>query len=247
VATFSTRLAASDRRKLTNHLDALRQLETALAPTAAASCGATAPLKTRADASPSATGLGGYAQSASRCCGGGCSDSKGSAPLLQSEIELRIDLITTAYACGVRRAGTLLCQPGTAGVNPVGGFGNHHDVSHAGVFNLGNNADAQKVWIQIDQWYAQRFAYLLKRLTDLQIIDTTVVAWITEIVETHDQRGYVTPVAGGGALGMQHGRLYSDGQTLSNLWVSVQKAMGIAKDTFGAGSSGGVPGLWKPV
>jgi Protein of unknown function (DUF1552) len=240
IASLNARLAAPDRQKLSNHLDGLRQLELALAPGAVASCNGSDAVKTRATDSPSASGAAGYVQSASICNGGngGCATGAEAATMLQSEFELRVEVIATAFACGVRRAATLMVQPGNAGINPIGGVGNHHQVTHDG---------PMETRIQIDRWYATRFAYLLKRLSEMQILDTTVVVWVTEISEEHYQQGFVTPVAGGGALGMQHGQLYGNGKTLSNLWVSVQQAMGISSATFGSGSSGGIPGLFKPV
>lgn len=212
VQTLQGRLAAPERAKLQNHLDALRQLETTLSASAsAASCNA-GPVKARIDAS-------------------------GSGEDLRRAIEIKIDLATTAFACGVRRVATLLTQGASGGRNPLGGIG-HHNVSHY------EGPTPVEVWKKIDLWYAERFAYLLKRLSDLQLLDTTVCAWCTEIAEGHAQRGFVIPLAGGGALGMAQAASFSGG-TLSNVWVSVQKAMGIARDTFGAGSSGGIPGLHR--
>jgi hypothetical protein len=106
-------------------------------------------------------------------------------------------------------------------------------------------ANPVEVWKKIDTWYAERFAYVMKRLNDLALLDTTIVAWCTEISEGHDQRGFVVPIAGGGALGLQLGQALSARSTLSNLWVTVQRALGVPSDTFGAGSSGGIAGLLK--
>jgi hypothetical protein len=212
---LSPRLPPADRVKLQNHAEALRELETNLQATGGAAC-ATGPVKTRVDASS-----------------GGATGGEE----LKRAIELKIDLAATAFACGARRVATLLTQGCSAGRNPFGG-NNHHSVSHY------EGKDPVVVWKRIDVWYAERFAYLLKRLADLQILDDTVVAWCTEIVEGHSQRGFVIPVAGGRALGLQQGASFSGG-TLSNLWVSVGKALGVASDTFGVGASGGIPGLWK--
>jgi hypothetical protein len=260
VATLGTRLAAADKRKMSNHLDALRQLELALTPGATLNCSATGTLGSRATASPSATRDVGYstALSSSTCngAGGRCADGQAAAIMLRSELELRIDLITAAFACGLRHSATLMCQPANGGINPFGGgFGNHHDVSHLGVFlpsNPGSSLTARAVRADIDAWYGQRFAYLLKRLTDLQLIDTTVVPWVSEIAEGHQGENFTVPVAGGGALGLQHGKLYTDGGTLpkftlSQIWVSILKAMGTNKDTFGPESTGGAPGFYKAV
>jgi hypothetical protein len=217
------RLPANQKVKITNHLDAIRELEKKLAPTAPGSTNGvactTTTVKQRVDAGTA--GLTG-------------------GPELQAAIEIKLDLLATAFSCGTRHVATLLCQGASDGRNPFGGV-NHHDVSH------GKGDDPVGTWKKIDAWYAARFAYLMKKLQDLQIIDHTIVAWATEISEEHDQTGFVIPVAGGAGLGLRNGRAFADRDTLSNLWVSIQKAMGVASNDFGAGSSGGVPGLHVPV
>lgn len=213
INALNARLPGAQRPKLQTHTEAIRQLEKSLTPASVASCSTTS-LKAALDAG--GTGL-------------------------QRSLELKIDLIATAFACGARRSASLLAQGASGGINPVGGPGNHHNVSH------GEVPDAKNVWKKIDLWYANRFAYLMKKFTDLGIIDNTVTVWATEISEQHSQIGFVMPVAGGGALGMQLGKAYGDKDQISNLWVSCQKAMGLAKDTFGNKSSGGIPGLWKAV
>mgnify|MGYP000396509864 CR=1 FL=1 len=219
------RVNGLERVKLDNHMDAIRQLENKLG-----------------GARPQNTPLCATSELESRVQQG-LSGNDGAR--LQSEIELKLDLITMAFACGLSHSATLLCQPGTAGLNMIGGSGNHHDISHDGVFNLGNDQDARAVWVKIDRWYADRFAYLLKRASDLMLLESCVIAWVSEICESHDQKGFVIPVAGGSGLGMRHGHHYDAGDTLSNLWVSVQNAMGIAADQFGEQSSGGIPGLFS--
>jgi hypothetical protein len=216
IQMMQARLAATDKAKLQNHLDALRQLESNVATTAAAASCNSGAAKARVDA--------------------GTAGATGGEELKRA-IEIKIDLAVTGFACGSRRAATLLAQGASDGRNPLGGLG-HHPISH---FEGTNPLD---LWKKIDTWYAERFAYLLKRLTDLQLLDTTVCAWCTEISEAHSQKGFVIPLAGGGALGMAQAASFTGG-SLSNVWVSVQKAMGIKKDTFGAGSSGGISGLYK--
>jgi hypothetical protein len=218
ISTLMSRLAPPERTKLEVHLDSLRQLEGALKPVATVGTAGCDPAPVKAKIAAGEAGTAGQA--------------------LQKSMEIKFDLAATAFACGVRRAATLLGQPASAGINPLGGIG-HHNLSHG----EGPVAD----WIKIDVWYAERFAYFVKKLIDMQLIDSTVVVWTTEISEQHNQRGFVIPVAGGGALGIQLGQAYAARDTLSNLWVSVQKAIGVSKDTFGAGSSGGMPGLLKPA
>lgn len=216
IATLNGRLSAQEKIKLGNHLEALRQLEKSVSGGLTCS---TDGLKAAVDAMPA---------------GGSRTEA------LQRAIELKVDLMTTAFACGVRRVGTLLCQGGSAGINPISGGGDHHPLSHAAFDD--KNAGAIETIKKVDAWYAARFAYVLKRLTDLDLLQNTVVVWTSEIAEQHVQTGHVIPIAGGGGLGMKHGRVY-EGGLLSNVWVSVQNAMNIDKSAFGAQSSGGIPGL----
>jgi hypothetical protein len=221
VSTFMTRVPASEKVKLATHLEALREVEKKISPPAlAVSTASCAPSAARTRTEIGTTGLTGGDE-------------------LRVAIEIQLDLIATAFACGNRRVATLLTQGASAGRNPFGGV-NHHDVSH------GMGVDPGGTWARIDLWYAERFAYFLKRLQELRILDTTVVAWVTEISEDHSQDGFVIPVAGGQALGLRGRRSFGK-NTLSNLWVSVAKAMGQNIETFGVGSAGGIPGLYGPV
>jgi hypothetical protein len=218
------RLSATDRVKLENHADAIRILESKLLQSAppTPSCDVAA-VKAKVDA-----GAG----------------SGTEAERLQRAIELKVDLLATGFACGLTRAGSLLCQASTAGINMITGSPNHHDISHDGVFNLGNSASARDTWQKIDSWYAARFAYVLEKLSSLGILDNTIVLWVTEICESHDQNGFVVPVAGGSGLGLQHGSAQGS-NSLSNLFVSIQQACSVPSSTFGVGSTGGIPGFYK--
>jgi Protein of unknown function (DUF1552) len=70
-----------------------------------------------------------------------------------------MDLIATAFACGLSHSATLLWQGASGGKNPFGSPG-HHEVSHGEA--------PQSVWKMIDTWYAQRFAYWLAKATELR-------------------------------------------------------------------------------
>jgi len=94
---------------------------------------------------------------------------------------------------------------------------------------------------------------MLNALKTLNVLDRTVVVWVSEITEGHNQLNMVTVVAGGQALGMKMGQyvMYPisgqeiDGagsipiaqdprnKGLNDLWITVQQAMGVAQPTFG--------------
>jgi hypothetical protein len=82
------------------------------------------------------------------------------------------------------------------------------------------------------------------------VLDRTIIAWVTEIAEEHNQSDHVVVLAGGNALGMKLGQgirypfTGSEGggeavardpknKGISDLWVTVQQALGVSSDKFG--------------
>lgn len=244
ISLFKSRLSAADRAKLDLHLESLREVEKRVA---AAGGTGTVP----------STALCSLENLQSRAYDGGGSDAIAS---LQSQGETMVDLVSTAFACGLKRASTLFWQPASAGINPNGGGGNHHQVTHYEAPNSGEQRP------KIDSWYAERFKYTLDALRSRGVLDSTVVVWASEISEEHDQNNFVMLVAGGKSLGVKLGQYIeypfhgdegghvgtgrdSKNRSQADLWVSVQKALGIPSDTFGDPeySSGGLSELWSPV
>lgn len=106
------------------------------------------------------------------------------------------------------------------------------------------NSSAQ--WRAIDKWYAERFAHQLKLLDDLGILSTTAVVWGSEISERHDQTNMHWVLGGGADLGLKTGKLLRfDSASLADLYVTIQKKLGVASETFGDPKfcTGGLPGL----
>jgi hypothetical protein len=168
---------------------------------------------------------------------------------MQTRGELWMDLLAMAFARGSRRVGVIQWQGVSEGYDPAADVGSptHHSITM-------NGAGDQSVdrWIAIDTWYAQRFAYQLAALKQLGVLDRTIVVWVSEISEAHNQLDMVTVVAGGQRLGMKTGQYIRypftgtevDGaalavardpanRSLADLWVTIQQAMGIDKATFG--------------
>ena len=171
----------------------------------------------------------------------------GLADQLQARGELWMDMISTAFACGSRRVATIQWQGASEGYDPAANQGSptHHSVSHG-------SAPAAH-WGDIDTWYANRFAYMLNSLKTLNVLDKTVIVWVTEITEGHNQIDMVNVVAGGQSLGLKMGQYIKypiTGQELegsgaipiqqnpanrgfNDLWVTVQNAVGVNATTFG--------------
>ena len=119
---------------------------------------------------------------------------------MQARGELWMDMIATAFACGTRRVAVIQWQGASEGYNPADDMGspNHHSVTQG--------AARSDHWVAIDTWYANRFAYQLAALKKLGVLDRTIVVWVSEITEGHNQLNMVTVVAGGQALGMKMGQ-----------------------------------------
>lgn len=225
ITALMPRVPAEDKGHLDAYLANIRQIEarlTAAPPPATVSCDQALldDLELRADNQ----------------------DDGSDSARLRHNGELMIDLIAAAFACGVRRTSTLQWGRASAGVNPTETDGDHHNITHGEGAGRGMQP-------AIDSWYAERMAYALGRFDALGILDDTLIVWITEISEEHNQNDFSLLVAGGTNLGLKLGKTieypYAGGgsnresgrrpenRSLSDLWVTVQNALGVAEPTFG--------------
>jgi hypothetical protein len=172
----------------------------------------------------------------------------GVAAEFQARGELWMDMLAMAFLLGRQRVAVLQWQGASEGYDPVANLGSptHHSVTQG--------AAPATHWADIDTWYASRFAYLLGALRNLGILDRTIVVWVSELTEAHNQTNMVIVVAGGGLLGLKTGKyiqypLTGDGgleisesipvaqdpanRSLADLWITVQQAMGVNAPTFG--------------
>jgi hypothetical protein len=236
VARFRKRLPPQDAANLDLYLGSVRSLEASL--TAAPKGGATP-----------AAGCDGTRVGAAAMAGA----AKGSdGAWKKAALDAHSQLVASSFACGLRRVATL---GGADQVNPLGGK-DHHSVSH------GEAPYAD--WAAIDRWHVERFAFLLGQLEAVGQLGNTIVVWGSDISEAHNGCDFLTVVAGGRALGLRTGQaitypfsqrgnaflgqraalaaaLEPSHRSLADLWVSVQRALGVKEDRFGDHSSGGLP------
>jgi Protein of unknown function (DUF1552) len=243
IATFGTRVNSQNRAHLDAYLTAVHSLQrktklTAVSPASPvrpAAC-TTNTLAARIAALPAQAPV----QVDDKSAGGVVAE-------MQARGELWMDMMAMAFACGSRRVGVIQWQGASEGYDPAGDLGSptHHSTTEG--------AFPPEHWVAIDTWYAQRFAYQLAALKQLGILDRTIVVWVSEITEAHNQVDMVTVVAGGQLLGMKTGQyirypltgMEIDGfesipvaqdpanRSLSDLWVTVQQALGVNQATFG--------------
>jgi hypothetical protein len=229
---LQTRLGAEDRVKLQAHLDSIRTIETRLSTGAGASNGG---------------GLDGCAVPAPPPEIDLIDDNT-----LEETGQLQMDLAAAALACDQTRIITLQWNYAESEhLFPFLGLTrNHHNISHDWT------GPGFEEYSQIQAWFAEQLAYLLTKLDsypegDGTLLDNTVVFWGSEIGESqqHDLRRMPYMLAGGGAVGVNTGRVVdykSSPQDNNRLLVSLANLMGADEVTeFGdpSGASGPLPDL----
>ena len=119
-----------------------------------------------------------------------------------------MDLLVMALTCDLTRVGSVQWSRAAAGP-PASWLGHdqpHHELSHD------TSAGARAKVVQLDQWYAQQFAYLLDRMKavpegDGTLLDHSVVLWVTEGSEAgHGRDDIDVVVAGSGAGALRTGQ-----------------------------------------
>ncbi|MCB1227876.1 MAG: DUF1552 domain-containing protein [Verrucomicrobiales bacterium] len=131
--------------------------------------------------------------------------------------------------------------PSAIGLEP-----NWHGLAHA----AGKKGQAT-VLGKFDQFLAQNLAHFLKRLAETpdgetgdSLLDRTLVLYGSSNSKTHVNKDYPLLLAGGRKLGIKHNHYlkFGDDVPMSNLFVTLLQAMGIATDRF-ADSTGPLDGL----
>lgn len=221
LSRLSARSPASERDKLEQHTEALRELEKRLDPELN---GCTPP------AAPDPSGfplLDAY--------GGG-------EPYFDLITNLQIDLLAQALSCGVAHVGTLfLADLSRTHLDPTLPDDVHIDVAHR--YTSGGRAGGgdPASWLPLarqNRYTYSKLARLLQRLDQLGILEQTVLIALSDMGDTsrHTSRQVPALLAGGWGGRLKGGRhldLGADGTPHNRLLVSVQQAFGVDSDSFG--------------
>ncbi len=216
---LEARLPVAEKAKLQAHLEAVRVLETKLDP---------------------AGQLGGYCAPVSP---GNKIDHKKNDNFPKM-VELMTDQAVMALACNVTQVVGIQCSKSVGGTQMkwIGVDGNHHSLSHED-----NGAPDIPPLIKINTWYAERFAYLLQKMSEVpegsgSLLDNSVVLWCNELGSgnTHSRKKVPFVMAGGLGGHFKTGRFlkYPSGTAHSKLLVSLMHAFGIQKDSIGTTKAG---------
>jgi hypothetical protein len=214
------RLGAEDRRRIDDHLDHIRALESRLAGPASAVCEPPS-LGSRFD--PMA--MGSFADVLAR----------------------QVDVAVAALACEQTRIVSIQCA-NTNSYQEYPWLGidiGHHTLSH----NCSLRPEActastnpMDLLRQINRWYAEQFARLLAAMksatvpgADGTLLDHSLVVWCTEhTAGAHSRRGMKWVLAGGAGGAIRTGRyLRFSGDPHNNLLLSLCHTMGVDLGTFG--------------
>jgi hypothetical protein len=212
---LNKRLGSADRKKLDEHLSAVRDVEGRLNQT---------------------TILGGACAPVTPQTGIDLSDQD-QYPLIG---QLQMDLLVMALACDVTRVASLQwCGARNKHTfNWIGVPDEHHTLSHTGL----SDTDSQAKLVKIQTWYIQQFAYLVSKLKaipegDGSVLDSSVILLGTDVAvgNTHADEPMPFVLAGNAQKSFRTGRYvkFPDHTPHSNLLVSIINAMGIDVNTFG--------------
>jgi hypothetical protein len=150
---------------------------------------------------------------------------------------LQLDMLVLALACGLTNVASIMWSSalGSAIFTWLGQSVDHHTLSHD------ESETAQAQLVDINRWYAERFAELLTKMREVEegdgtLLDHSVVVWGSELGkgQPHDCRKIPFVLAGGCHGWFGTGRhVEYDGASHNDLLLSLCEAMGVPTDVFG--------------
>ena len=212
-SSLSKRLGTDDRKRIDQHFNAIREIETRL-DLAVPGAGACAkPAQPPTYDSLDAIGDAGY-------------------PLMG---KLMMDLMVTALSCDRTRVITLLWEHAAENQRfPfIGADVEHHEAIHNGQF-----APVQTILT----WFTEQQAYLLSKMKEVKegdgtLLDNTLIFSTSEqsngTTHRHDNMPYLLLGKAGGALKTKRWLRYSGNEPHNNLLVSMLNLLGVEAKTFG--------------
>ena len=243
LAALRTKLGSTEKLKLEQHVDALREVEARITGAGIKACDV------------AGFNAGGFAVSPTDYY----PKTYHKEENFKTVSRLQIDLATTALSCGATNVVSLQYshQVSPTHIPESGASLANHDASHYG----DPNSNTAQDFVKLKQWFMGEFVYLVQKLEqtpdgDGSLLDNTLVMLCSELGDSnlhdHNRVPFVLAGRAGGAL--ETGRFLdyrnSNGgknQPHTKLLVSVANAMGVDIDTFGfAGEGKGpLPGLLK--
>ena len=172
----------------------------------------------------------------------------GAPDLFEDHLKLMYDLHVLAYQADATRVTTFLTSREASGRSfpNIGIVDGHHQVSHHG-----NNPELLEKQAKIDTYHVSLMAYYLERLRstpdgDGSLLDHSLILFGSCISNSnmHSYRNLPTVLFGGATAQLKGDRhlKYPAGTPLANLFVTLADKMGVELDTFGD-STGRLSGI----
>lgn len=212
-ARLGNNLGASDRRKLTEYLDSVREIERRIGKIEARNAeSANLPTIDRPAGIP---------------------------PTFEEHIELMFDLMTVAFQADLTRVITLMIgrEGGNRTYRSIGVPDAHHGLSHH--FNDPSKIDRLQ---KIDQHHVEMLSLFLKKLGEAKdgegsLLDHSMVVYGSSLSDgnRHDHLDLPTLFAGGAVGRVRGGRhiRYKKGTPMTNLFVSMLDMAGVRTEKLG--------------
>ncbi len=167
----------------------------------------------------------------------------------REHIRLMGDMLVLAFQTDSTRVGTfLLAHDGSnRSFKDIGVSDGHHNLSHHQ-----NKADILEKIAKIDAFYAEQFAYFLKRMRETRdrdgksLLDNSMVVYCSGLGDgnAHSHTDLPVIVAGRAGGTFNPGRHFDPGSNtpMNNLYVTMLNRMGVKVDSFGD-STGALQGV----
>ena len=166
-------------------------------------------------------------------------------------VRLMLDMIATAFQTDTTRVATFMFGNAVSNVSfrfLEGVSAGHHDVSHHQ-----KDADKLRQYQLINRWHVEQYAYLLRRLRNMQegesnVLDNSMILFGSALSDGDRHYPHNLPLVlagkGGGRINAGQHLVYAEDTQMANLYVSMLEAFGTPVDRF-ADSTGPLAGLLR--
>ena len=231
-------LSAEDKRRLTNHMDGIRNLENSLMST-----GGMMNDINDGNGNLSECSISPSAMTALDAFKDGVRFDPNSH-MIEDLVKLHAETVAIAFACGHNRTATLQWGDGTDGTvyttNSKGGYNTFHKLSHQtnSDATAGNDAFAKEAHREIDIIRMKTFASVVQIFEERGLFDKSFIYLTNSIAigTSHTYNPIPVIIAGNAGGFFKQGEFIdAGGKTNAPLMASLLTAAGVPTDNFGAG------------
>jgi hypothetical protein len=237
----SSKLSTEDLRRLTNHMDGIRQLEENMVSTGEMmnEMNADQPDTVVGGNTCTETGLNMTGLDAFK--NGVTFNNKGH--MIEDIVMLHGETVALAFACNLNRTAVLQWGDGTDptayNTQATGAYNQFHKISHRTNSDAASGGDAwaKDAHAEIDVIRMTSFAHIVKHFKDRGLLDTSYVYWTSSVSDgpSHSFQNLPIIIAGNGGGFLKQGQYVKASGNNSALFASLLTAAGVPTENFGAG------------